>query len=327
VTYGIKIKRYGKNGNLMVLITGGLGYLGGRIAKDLLEKGASVRIGTSRENASVPIELERAEIVKIDFNDFKTLASACHGVSVIIHLAALNSASCQSNPEQAIAINSLGTLKLLKAAKNSNVSKFIYFSTAHVYGNSLEGRVTENTLPRPIHPYSITHRTAEDYVYEYTMAGCMFGVIFRLSNAVGYPVSKDINCWTLVSNDLVKQLVTNNKLQLYSNVYMERDFIAISDVCNAVNFMLEYDQLNNYEIYNLGSGRALNLKNLSELISDEAEKIIGGRPVVEFLHSSNRKPIHKLNFSVDKIKGAGCHIGTNINKEIKQLIAMSQKWF
>jgi len=327
VIYGIKIKRYGKNGNLMILITGGLGYLGARIAKYLLDRGNKVRVATSRQNAFIPKELVGSEIVKIDLSAQKTLEVACDGVSIIIHLAGMDAKSCEKNPEQAILVNSLGTLNLLKAAKKSNIDRFIYFSTAHVYGKPLEGSFTEDTLPHPSHPYSITHRTAEDYVYEYSMAGHFSAVIFRLSNAVGCPISKDINCWMLVSNDLVRQLIINKKLQIYSNVYSERDFIAISDVCNAVNFMLKYDQLNHCEIYNLGSGCALNLKNLSELICDEAEKIIDRRPVVEFLHGSNNKSIHKLNYSVDKINGIGCHIGTNLNKEIKQLILMSQKWF
>jgi len=311
----------------MVLITGGLGYLGSRIAKYLIEQGYSVRIATSRTHATVPLELSDSQLVNIDLQNSGTLDAACNGVSTIIHLAAMNAQSSKDKPEQAIMVNSLGTLNLLKSAKKCNIDRFIYFSTAHVYGNPLVGLITEKTLPHPSHPYSITHRTAEDYVYEYSMSGDFYAVIFRLSNAIGYPLSKDIDCWSLVSNDLVKQLILKNKMTLHSSAWVERDFIAISDICRAVNFMLKFDQIKRCETYNLGSGNVLSLKALSGVISKKAEKLITRKPTLDFKDTTSQKDLKNLNYSIEKLKATGFCIDNDIEKEIEQLIIICNKWF
>jgi UDP-glucose 4-epimerase len=312
----------------MILITGGLGYLGGRIARQLLKEGYQVRIATSRKNALVPEEINECELVQIDLQDSKSLKIASEGISTIIHLAAMNAQACYKDPEQALIINSLGTLNLLKAANENIVSKIFYFSTAHVYGSPLLGDISELSLPQPIHPYSITHRTAEDYVFEYSKDNSLTGVIFRLSNAVGYPLSKDSDCWMLVVNDLVKQVVTNNKIQLRSGGATKRDFLPISDVCTAVSFMLENSQKTSCEIYNIGSGYSMSLNDLAELITERAENILGKRPNIEFLNKENNlEEMSELHYSVEKIISLGCHLENDISEEIDQLLMSCKRWY
>ena len=196
----------------MVLITGGSGYLGGRIAVHLESLGYQVRIGKSVENDSNGFPL--------DLTDEHSINSACEGVSSIIHLAAMNAQSCDNNPEKALLINGLGTLKLLKSAKKNKVSKFLYFSTAHVYRSPLIGKISEDLLPRPKHPYSITHRVAEDYVIGGVDQKRLSASVFRLTNAVGSPITPKANCWTLVVNDFCRQVVTSNSIKVYSNKFL-----------------------------------------------------------------------------------------------------------
>jgi len=312
----------------MILITGGLGYLGGRIAKHLLEEGYKVRLATSRKNALIPKEINECEVVQINLQDFKSLKIATEGVSTIIHLAAMNAQSCSKAPEEALIVNSLGTLKLLKAAVENKVSKFIYFSTAHIYGSPLRGNISESSLPKPVHPYSITHRTAEDYVFEYSKDGPLSGVIFRLSNAVGYPLSKDSDCWMLVVNDLVKNVITDNKIQLRSSGDTKRDFLPISDVCTAVSFILENSLDTSCEVYNIGSGCSMTLNDLIELIAERAEKTLGKRPDIEFFDKNNSfEEVNDLHYSVEKIKSLGCHLNNNINHEIDKLLVLCKHWY
>jgi len=163
----------------MVLISGGLGYLGGRIAKYLLDSGFQVRIGSSRSHPDVPSDLLSCEIVICDLSDKRSLENACKNVSSIIHLASLNAQECDHDPEAALLINGLGTLNLLNAAKKMGVTKFVYFSTAHVYGSPLQGIIDENSTPRPIHDYAITHRLAEDYVLQANSNKDITGSILR----------------------------------------------------------------------------------------------------------------------------------------------------
>ena len=99
-----------------LLVTGGSGYLGGRIVEYLTQKGYSVRVGG-----------------RDIFTDRKSLESSCYGIKTIIHLAAMNAQDCAKDPETALIVNGLNSLRLLSAAEYMGVTKFLYFSTAHIY--------------------------------------------------------------------------------------------------------------------------------------------------------------------------------------------------
>ena len=312
----------------MILITGGLGYLGSRIAEYLLKSGYKIKLATSRTDPKIPIELSNCEIVTIDLLDIESLKKSCENVSTIIHLAALNTQACAKDPEQALLINGLGTLKLLKAASKIGVSKFIYFSTAHVYGAPLEGNISENSLTNPLHPYSITHRLAEDYLNEYSQSGKMSGVTFRLSNAFGAPILKDSDCWMLVANDLTKQVVTDNVMQIRSNIRIQRDFVPITDVCKAVEFILKSSLLKNYDVFNVGSGYTMTLEDMAVLIADRSDKVLGIKPEIKFSGKGCLlEKYRKLHYSTKKLLNLGCVFENNINHEIDNLLLSCIRWY
>jgi UDP-glucose 4-epimerase len=292
-----------------LLITGGSGYLGGRIIEYLTQKGYSVRV-SGRDI----------------FSDRKSLELACNGIKTIIHLAAMNAQDCAKDPEKALLVNGLNSLKLINAAENMGVSKFLYFSTAHVYNSPLVGKLSEENLPCPTHPYSITHRLAEDYVMEASARGKLSGIIFRLTNAVGSPVKQNTNCWMLVVNDLCKQVVVNKKMKLRSAETVRRDFLPISTVINATNYALQ-DNMLAQGIYNLSSGRTMTLRELTSLIADRSENILGFRPDVEFESDVITESSEKLEISNGKLISSGFKEKTNILDEIDQLLLNCNSWF
>ena len=302
----------------MVLITGGSGYLGGRIAVHLERLGYQVRIGKSVENDSNGFP--------IDLTDDHSINSACEGVSSIIHLAAMNAQSCDYNPEKALLINGLGTLKLLKSAKKNKVSKFLYFSTAHVYRSPLIGKISEELLPRPLHPYSITHRVAEDYVIGDVYQQRLSASVFRLTNAVGSPITPQVNCWTLVVNDFCRQVVTSNSIKVYSNKFLQRDFIPISSICSVVSSSLDSNVLDG-EIVNLSSGVAITLQSLAIMIADRSEVVLGFKPRISFLGSSTEVGASELIISNSKLSNLGFKVDSNLSDEIDQLLLNCNKWF
>ena len=310
----------------MVLISGGLGYLGGRIAKYLLDSGFQVRIGSSRSHPDVPSDLLSCEIVMCDLSDKRSLENACKNVSSIIHLASLNAQECDHDPEAALLINGLGTLNLLNAAKKMGITKFVYFSTAHVYGSPLQGIIDENSTPRPIHDYAITHRLAEDYVLQANSNKDITGSILRLTNSVGSPLNSKANCWMLVVNDLCKQTVLNQSMELHSDELVQRDFIPISTVCSTVVDVLTSDVLDG-EIANISSSVVLTLRELTNLIADRSEVVLGFRPNINFKRLPKGKPLESLFISNSKLKSSGCIIDTDLSYEIDQLLLNCNQWF
>ena len=148
-----------------VLVTGGLGYLGGRILGHLDACGPyTLRASTRRPPRDRPAWAGTMRVVRADLLDDGALAAVCDGVDTVLHLAAMNARDCAADPERAHIVNVTGTAKLLAAAETAGVRRFVYVSTAHVYGAPLRGEISEETVPRPAHPYATTHRAAEELV-------------------------------------------------------------------------------------------------------------------------------------------------------------------
>ncbi len=313
----------------MILVTGGLGYLGGRICEFLINSGKKVRIGTSRLGVSIPEQLNECDIVKIDLLDPQSLDSACQGVTSIIHLAALNAKASSLDPKQALMINGMGTLNLLSSAISNKVEKFLYFSTIHVYGSQLHGEINEDTLTKPMHHYSITHKLAEDYVLEANETNSISGSVFRLSNVIGSPLNKEANCWMLVAQDLCKQVVMHKSMQLSSSPYVERDFIGITNIFHIVSNCISNDDIFQEirgGIFNITNGSPFSLGYLSELIMLQSKKVLGYAPEIKFNTSSEVKE-KSLIFSNQKAKNIGFKLESNLPREIDSLLLNCKKWF
>ncbi|MDE2027105.1 MAG: SDR family oxidoreductase, partial [Candidatus Omnitrophica bacterium] len=159
--------------NKRVLITGGFGYLGGRIAIDVARRTSWQICLASRRNLEVPPWLPEAQTVTFDLSKPEGFEAVLKGVQAVVHLAAINEGESRRFPEKAVETNTIGTLRLLDAAVGMGVERFIYFSTVHIYGSPLAGCITERSLPRPMDPYAITHHAAEEFVLSARDKGCI----------------------------------------------------------------------------------------------------------------------------------------------------------
>ena len=116
--------------DLKILITGGLGYLGGRIAESLKRNHpkSTIVLGTSRQISEVPDWAKPFQIVQLNILDPVTIEKAVsNDFHAIIHLAALNEHDSFSNTKLAWETNVLGTQSLLSRASQKEIHKFIYF--------------------------------------------------------------------------------------------------------------------------------------------------------------------------------------------------------
>ena len=150
--------------NLKILITGGLGYIGGRIVDFLKRKHPEsiIVLGTSRQITKTPDWAKPFQIVRLNILDPVSIKEAISkDFTAIIHLAALNEHDSFSDIKSAWETNALGTQSLLSVASEKLIPKFIYFSTFHVYADCFE-IITEESSTKSHHPYAATHRAAED---------------------------------------------------------------------------------------------------------------------------------------------------------------------
>jgi UDP-glucose 4-epimerase len=315
----------------MILVTGGLGYLGGRIATSLIRQGLTVRLGSSRIDPQIPNELSSCHIVHTDFTSQESLNVACQGVDTIIHLAGMNASACGKNPEKALLLKGVGTQKLLLAAQLNAIKKVIYFSTVHVYSGALNGALNEYSLPRPSHPYSITHRLAEDLVLEANDKTDIDGIVFRLSNAVGSPVSADADCWTLVVNDLCRQIACSGEMNLNSNKDVQRDYVSISYISDVLSQVITDDSLSNAlagRISNMSSGISISLGDLVSLIQECSQVTLGVLPRCKFSAvARDDQGLQPLSISSNLEGFIDLESCSDLVTEINHLLLNCRNWF
>lgn len=315
----------------IILITGGLGYVGGRIALALsANRDYIIRLGTHRTGRDIPewVKSNNFSVVHADVLSKDTLVAACQGAYSVIHLAALNEIECLANPEQALQVNTLGTLKLINAAEQAEVQRLIYFSTIHVYGASLAGTITEKTLPCPLYPYAITHRAAEDFVIAAHKEKKLTGIVMRLSNGFGCPADPLVNRWTLVVNDLCRQAVTQRKLVLKSSGLQNRDFITLTDIDRATGHLLSILMDTHDDcIFNLGGENSIAIMKMAEIIAARCGEVLGYTPSIVRPEPHNKDVSGKIEYRIDKLKSTGFSLVNNFNEEIDATLKLCERYF
>jgi UDP-glucose 4-epimerase len=308
-----------------ILITGGLGYVGGRIASYLKEKASESHIflTTRDKNRTLPSWTGKFTVLKMNLLDEDSIANCLENrdIDVIIHLAALNEIDSMKDPALALEVNTQGTYKLLNIANRKKIDRFMYFSTFHVYGETSGSVITEKTPTRPFHPYAITHRAAEDLVSFFNHYHKMKTLIFRLSNGYGYPMDMDINRWTLVFNDLCKQAITSSRIILKSSGKQHRDFISLHDVARAVCYFLfvvpdKWDD----GLYNLGGNCSMSILDVANKTSDVyktkyKKEILEIKTGQDDSGSITPKPV---KYSIEKIAKAGFTLKGDMISEIER---------
>lgn len=286
---------------------------------------------TRNKNKKLPSWTSEFTILQMDLLDKGSIADCfrAKSVDVIIHLAALNEVESIKDPINALDVNTKGTFFLLDLASINNVSKFVYFSTFHVYGCVSSPLITEETPTRPTHPYALTHRAAEDFVNFFNRYHSMKTLVLRLSNSFGYPMDKEVDRWTLVFNDLCRQAVLSNRILLTSSGKQHRDFIALHDVVRAVYHLLFVKpDLWGDGIYNLGGSCSMSILDVAERVSEVYKKKYN-RELKEMKTGtdSNKSTTFKpVKFSIDKIRETGFSLKNNMNYEIEKCMSLCEEF-
>lgn len=307
-----------------ILVTGGLGYLGSRVAQHLVGGGWQVIVGTRHAPRGIDW-LPDATVAQTDWQSDDSLREACRSVAAIIHLAGMNAAACANDPVEALAFNAVGTARLVRAAVAAGVTRFIYVSTAHVYASPLRGVITEGNAPENLHPYASSHRAAEDSVRYAHERRLLDGIVVRLSNSFGAPANPAANCWMLLVNDLCRQAVERGKLVLNSSGLQRRDFITLTDVCRAAEHLLQADGRSlNDGLFNLGGAWAPTVLEVAERVARCAERVCGGRPEISRPQPSPQEQSDSLEFRIDKLVRSGFALRGDADAEITATLKFCQ---
>ena len=252
-----------------ILVTGGAGFIGSHLVKELVKSGYSVRVLDNLSNGSlenIRDVFDSIEFIKGDIRDKSIVEDALKGVEAVVHLAALiDVAESVEKPELYLDVNVNGTFNLAKASRN--VSAFIFASTCAVYGEPVKVPIGEDHPLNPKSPYAATKIAGEAFVQAY---GNLYGyrpVILRFFNVYGPRQSK---AYAGVITEFVKRATRGEPPIIFGDGEQTRDFVHVKDVTKAIIKALDSDNASG--IYNIGSGVAITINDLAHLILKLAGK-------------------------------------------------------
>lgn len=314
-----------------ILITGGLGYVGGRLADHLSVREPACKVTLGNVSVKVPAWAGKFRVLRLDVLEKASLAAAFGSgkIDAVVHLAAVNDLVCARDPELALDVNTKGTYNVLEAAAAAGVKRFVYFSTFHVYGPAAAGTITEATPAMPAHPYATTHRAAEDLVNYFRTYKGLKTLIFRLSNAFGCPMHKEVDTWTLVFNDLCRQLATTGSIILKSPGTQHRDFIPLGDVAEAVRrFLFDIPEKWGDGLFNLGGGGSISILEAARRIERVYEAKYGKKPgPLKAAPAAPGAPEPApVDYSIRKLKAAGFTPVMDMDTEIDRTLQFCEQF-
>jgi UDP-glucose 4-epimerase len=275
-------------GDLMtVLVTGGAGYIGSHMVLALAEAGESVVV---IDNLSTGFSTSLPEGVPLFIGDAadENLVEgviAAHGVESIVHFAgSVVVPDSMRDPLAYYRNNTMTTRSLLNAAVKCSVNRFIFSSTAAVYGNPERMPVTEDAPTRPLSPYGSSKLMTEIMLHDVAAAHGMNYVVLRYFNVAGADPLARIGLATVGATHLLKIAVEaatgqRAKIDVFGTDYPTpdgscvRDFIHVSDLAQAHRAALSYLRAGGASTtLNCGYGRGY-----SVLETIEAVRRVSGR--------------------------------------------------
>ena len=307
-----------------VLVTGASGFLGGRLVR-LLDQTGKYHISCAVRSPGNSEESPDRQVCLFDLSDLKGFEKSLKNIDTVVHLAGLNAVSCAANPDNGIECNAIATKILAEKACQAGVKHFITVTTCHVYGRSLAGTVTEKTVLKPTHPYSLSHQKKEELL-ESGSFGDMRTTVFRLSNGVGFPSTSHVNCWHLLVNDIAKQLIETGTVHLKTNGKGLRDFIPVADVVSVIQSCIDKEaEESHFNTFNLSSGRSFSIREMTDLVCETYTNLF--RSVPEIILEDNI-PGDETAFLISnrKLLSHGYRLSLNYAREIQLLFRMLADW-
>lgn len=257
---------------MKVLVTGGAGFIGSNLVKELLlDKSNHVRVlddlsGGSMDNLKEVSK--KIEFIKGSITDVDTVKKACSDVDIVFHLAAKISVDDSiKNPLPTNSVNINGTLNLLSLAKDNNVKKFIFSSSAAVYGSINPVPIKETAPLSPESPYALQKYVSEKYCQYFSQYYGMNTVCLRYFNVYG-PSQQESGGYAGVIYNFIKKALSGKPINIEGDGEQTRDFVFVGDVVKA-NIMTLRSSMNfKGNIYNIGTGKETSIKELCNVIKE-----------------------------------------------------------
>lgn len=314
---------------MAVLVVGGAGYIGSHAARTLQRKGYDVIIYDNLSTGHRELA-EGFDLIVGDISDSAKLAKALSRSDAVMHFAAhAYVGESVENPRKYFQNNVTAALELLNAVMDSRVRKFIFSSTAAVYGTPEKSPITENSARQPVNPYGATKLALENAIEAYGRAYSLRYVCFRYFNAAGADESGKIG----EDHDpethlipLILQAVQGKRaaLEIFGDDYPTpdgtciRDYIHVNDLAEAHVLGLEYLTKGESGAMNLGTGKGYSVHEVVAAV----EKVTGHKVPT---HIGPRRAGDPAELVADPARAEKL-LHWKAKRSIEDIVASAWKW-
>jgi nucleoside-diphosphate-sugar epimerase len=276
---------------MLVLVTGGGGFIGSHLAARLAALGHSVRIldnfATGRRSNVVVLGGE-VELVEGDIQSYERVHNAVAGCEVVFHQAALPSVPRSvADPLTSNATNVTGTLNVLLAARDAGVRRVVFASSSSVYGPTAELPKREDMAPTPVSPYAVAKLACEGYCRSFGEVYGLQTVALRYFNVFG-PRQDPRSQYAAVIPNFISALLTDQRPTIFGDGEQSRDFTYVDNVIDA-NLLAMRAHVAPGRVYNVACGNAITLNQLfaelRDLLDNDLEPIYTAARAGDIRHS------------------------------------------
>ena len=267
---------------MKILVTGGAGFIGSHLVDVLAARGDDIVVVDDFNDFYDP-EIKRANLRKtpakvfvVDICDQERVTTLIQAErpDAIVHLAARAGVRPSVlQPELYLKTNIFGTFNLLEAAKNSNVSKFVFASSSSVYGATRELPFREDqVLMQTLSPYASSKLAGEHLCSNYSYLYGIKVVCLRFFTVYGPRQRPDLSI-----HKFTRLIASGRPIEVYGDGTARRDFTFIDDTIQGVINAIEFEG-SPFEIFNLGENQTIELNEVIRLI----ERALGKSAVIEY---------------------------------------------
>jgi UDP-glucose 4-epimerase len=252
------------------LVTGGAGFIGSHIVEELLKLGHEVVVidneYSDNDNFVWRDDVENHKESILNYSKTRKLYK---NVDYVFHAAAeARIGPAIKNPINAVKVNSLGTCTVLQCAREAGVKRVMYSSTSSGYG--LNSSPNIETQPDDcLNPYSVSKISGEKMCKMYSELYNLPTIVFRYFNVFGEGAPTR-GQYAPVTGIFFRQHAAGEPLTIVGDGKQRRDFIYVKDVAraNVLSALRELEPKHFGEVYNVGSGSNISVKDLANLITD-----------------------------------------------------------
>ncbi len=305
-----------------VLVTGGAGFVGSELVRQLCAAEADVvvvdnLVNGRRENlAGLPGDQVRLEVA--DIRDESRMDTLIRGIHVVYHLACLGVRHSIHSPFENHEVNATGTLKLLLAARDAGVRRFVYTSSAEVYGMPLWVPITEDHPNLPANAYGGAKLAGEAYARAFHVTHRFPAVVVRLFNSYGPRCHHEGDCGEVIPRFLLR-CMADQPMVVFGDGTQTRDFNYIEDTARAVLLAGLVDEAVG-QTFNLGSGKDYSINQLAL----EVSRVVG-RSNVNVIYDAPR-PADLMQLRADSTK-AQTVLGYKPRVSLAEGLAKLKQWY